>query len=128
MSQIIDLSHVIKADPPDLPDFLRTDLTYNPHSAGTAEFVEIFGIEERALRNGEGPASERLSIGTHSVTRFKKGEAPISIPMSEVFPPAHPKRGEDRDTARLARFRDGLHIAVRHQAPAASIEIWTKPP
>lgn len=67
---IIDLSHVISPSPADLPDFLRTDISYQDHASGAAEFEELLGIDRRLLLRGEGPAGERLSIGTHSVTHL----------------------------------------------------------
>jgi kynurenine formamidase len=70
MTQIVDLSHVIKPDPPDLPDFLRSEVTYNTHSVGAGEFEQLLQIDRAMLLREEGPASERLSIGTHSVTHL----------------------------------------------------------
>jgi kynurenine formamidase len=68
--KIVDLSHTIVPSPQDLPDFLRVDVTYNDHRSGAREFEEQFGIPPRLFRNGEGPAGERLSIGTHASTHL----------------------------------------------------------
>jgi kynurenine formamidase len=68
MTRIIDLSHVIQAGPPDLPDFLRTDITYNDHASGAQEFATMLGLPPRLLRDEEGPANERIAMGTHAVT------------------------------------------------------------
>ncbi len=68
MARIVDLSHTISSNPPDLPDFLRTEITYTDHAAGAAEFEKLLGTPPRLLRHGEGPAAERLNAGTHSVT------------------------------------------------------------
>jgi kynurenine formamidase len=70
MTKIVDLSHVIVSDPPDLPDFLRSEVSYQDHSNGAREFKEGFGTDSSLLLRGEGPAGERLSIGTHSVTHL----------------------------------------------------------
>jgi kynurenine formamidase len=70
MTTIIDLSHTIESSPQDLPDFLRVDVSYSDHQAGAQEFHEAFGIPPRLFRNGEGPAGERLSIGTHAGTHL----------------------------------------------------------
>lgn len=70
MTQIVDLSHVIRPDPPDLPDFLRSDVSYQSHQEGAAEFEQMLQIDRRLLLREEGPAGERLSIGTHSVTHL----------------------------------------------------------
>jgi kynurenine formamidase len=68
--KIIDLSHTIESSPQDLPDFLRVDVSYSDHQAGAREFHDVFGIPPRLFRNGEGPAGERLSIGTHAGTHL----------------------------------------------------------
>lgn len=68
MSRIVDLSQVIASDPPDLPDFLRSEVSYNDHAVGAREFEQLLDIERTVLLRGEGPASERLAVGTHSVT------------------------------------------------------------
>ena len=70
MTKIIDLSHLIVSDPPDLPDFLRSEVTYQDHANGAREFEQGFGTPSSLLLRGEGPAGERLSIGTHSVTHL----------------------------------------------------------
>jgi kynurenine formamidase len=68
--KIVDLSHTIESSPQDLPDFLRVDVSYSDHQAGAREFQDAFGIPPRLFRNGEGPAGERLSIGTHAGTHL----------------------------------------------------------
>jgi kynurenine formamidase len=68
--KIVDLSHTIASSPQDLPDFLRVDVSYSDHQAGAREFQDAFGIPPRLFRNGEGPAGERLSIGTHAGTHL----------------------------------------------------------
>jgi kynurenine formamidase len=70
MTKIIDLSHLIVSDPPDLPDFLRSEVSYQDHANGAREFEQGFGTPASLLLRGEGPAGERLSIGTHSVTHL----------------------------------------------------------
>ncbi|MBV8989198.1 MAG: cyclase family protein [Solirubrobacterales bacterium] len=66
--KIIDLSHTIESSPQDLPDFLRVEVQYRDHQAGAREFEQGFGVPARLMRNREGPAGERLSIGTHAAT------------------------------------------------------------
>jgi kynurenine formamidase len=68
--RIVDLSHLIEASPEGTPDFLRTELSYSTHAHGAAEFEQLLGLPRRLLRNEEGPASERLSIGTHATTHL----------------------------------------------------------
>jgi kynurenine formamidase len=65
---IVDLSHPIKADPEQVPELLRTDVAYEDHAAGAAVIETMFGVPSRLLRDGEGWANERFSLGTHSAT------------------------------------------------------------
>lgn len=66
--RIIDLSHTIESMPPDLPEFMRVEVSYSDHAAGAADMERGFGVPARLLRAGEGPSGERLSIGTHAAT------------------------------------------------------------
>jgi kynurenine formamidase len=68
--RIVDLSHAIQPSPEGLADFLRTDVSYGSHEEGAAEFEKLLGAPRRLLRNEEGPAGERLSIGTHATTHL----------------------------------------------------------
>ena len=68
--QIVDLSHVIETSPPGLPDFMRTEIEYNDHANGVAEYERMFGVPRRLFLREEGPAGERLSIGTHAATHL----------------------------------------------------------
>lgn len=70
MTQIVDLSHLIVSDPPELPDFLRSEVSYKDHEFGAGEFEQMLQIDRSLLLRSEGPASERLSVGTHSVTHL----------------------------------------------------------
>ena len=65
---LIDLSGPIEQSPPDLPDVLRTDIEYEDHSAGAAQVEALFGVPARLLRDGEGWATETLTLGTHNST------------------------------------------------------------
>jgi kynurenine formamidase len=66
--RIVDLSHTIESLPPDIPQFLRVEVFYSDHQAGAAEMESAFGVPARLLRDGEGPAGERMTIGTHAAT------------------------------------------------------------
>lgn len=68
MTTIVDLSHVIAADPPEVPDFLRTDVAYSDHADGAVLYEQLFGVDRSVLLRSEGPAVEHLSVGTHSAT------------------------------------------------------------
>jgi kynurenine formamidase len=65
---IVDLSHPIRPTAPDLPDVLRVDVDYQDHTTGAAEIESMFGVPARLLRDGEGWAVERISLGTHAST------------------------------------------------------------
>src|SRR5438270_1247082 len=69
MTSIIDLSAKIVADPPDLPELLRTDIEYSDHQEGAATIAAMFGVASELLRDGEGWALETfVRFGTHNST------------------------------------------------------------
>lgn len=67
--RFVDLSAPIAADPPQLPDLLRTDIDYADHQRGAQDIEQLFGVTADLLRDGEGWAVETfLRLGTHSAT------------------------------------------------------------
>lgn len=68
MTRLVDLSFLIQGSSPGLPEFMRIELEYSDHEAGAAELEGLLDIDRSLLRDGEGPAAERLSIGTHATT------------------------------------------------------------
>ncbi len=67
--RFVDLSAPITADPPELPDLLRTDIDYADHYRGARDIEQLFGVTADLLRDGEGWAVETfLRFGTHSAT------------------------------------------------------------
>jgi kynurenine formamidase len=67
--RFVDLSAPITADPPELPDLLRTDIDYADHHRGAQAIEQLFGVTADLLRDGEGWAVETfLHFGTHSAT------------------------------------------------------------
>jgi kynurenine formamidase len=67
--RFVDLSAPIVADPPELPDLLRTDIDYADHARGAQDIEQLFGVTPELLRDGEGWAVETfLRFGTHSAT------------------------------------------------------------
>jgi len=67
--RFVDLSAPIAADPPELPDLLRTDIDYADHHRGAQDIEQLFGVTADLLRDGEGWAVETfLRFGTHSAT------------------------------------------------------------
>jgi kynurenine formamidase len=68
MTRVVDLSFTIESSPPDLPEFMRIDVSYTDHEHGAGEFEQLTGAPRRLLRDAQGPAGERLSLGTHATT------------------------------------------------------------
>jgi kynurenine formamidase len=67
--RIIDLSAPIEQSPPELPDALRTDISFSDHAAGAATVESLFGVAPELLRDGEGWAVEDFTLfGTHNST------------------------------------------------------------
>ena len=67
--RIVDLSAPIEQSPPELPEALRTDISYFDHAAGAAAVQGLLGVPAELLRNGEGWATEEFTrFGTHNST------------------------------------------------------------
>ncbi len=66
---LIDLSAPIRSDPPELPEVLRTEISFEDHAAGAKAIETLFGVPPELLRDGEGWATETfLRFGTHNST------------------------------------------------------------
>ncbi len=66
---LIDLSAPIRPDPPELPEVLRTEISFEDHAAGAKAIETLFGVPPELLRDGEGWATETfLRFGTHNST------------------------------------------------------------
>ncbi|MGH2941348.1 MAG: cyclase family protein [Solirubrobacteraceae bacterium] len=67
--RFVDLSAPIAADPPELPDLLRTEIEYADHRRGADDIERMFGVGAELLRDGEGWSVETfLRFGTHNST------------------------------------------------------------
>ena len=67
--RIVDLSAPIEQSPAELPDALRTDISYSDHAAGAAAAQALLGVPPELLRHGEGWATEEFTrFGTHNST------------------------------------------------------------
>jgi kynurenine formamidase len=130
--KIIDLSHVIEPTPEGLPEFLRTDVSYRSHDEGAAEFEQLLGVPRRLLRNGEGPATERLSIGTHAAThldapwhynstiRGERAETIDELPLERFFGPGvvvDATQREDGDALTREDMQHGIGEAGHELSP-----------
>jgi kynurenine formamidase len=140
MTQIVDLSHVIKPDPPEFPDFLRSDVSYGSHAEGAAEFEQLLEIDRSMLLREQGPAAERLSIGTHSVTHLdapyhynsmiqgKPSETIDELPLEWFFAPAVVVEAlgrEDGDAVTLEQMRAGIEVAGHDLQPLDIVLVHT---
>jgi kynurenine formamidase len=67
--ELIDLSAPIRPDPPELPEPLRTEISYEGHADGARQIEALLGVGKELLRDGEGWAVETfLRFGTHNST------------------------------------------------------------
>jgi kynurenine formamidase len=67
--RFVDLSAPIEQSPQELPDLLRTDISYSGHEEGARTIETMMGVPSRLLRDGEGWAVEEFTrFGTHNST------------------------------------------------------------
>lgn len=62
----VTLTDAFASDPPSLGPHIQ----YMAHTAGAAEFAEMFDLPPGVLRDNAGPASERCNITTHNGTHM----------------------------------------------------------
>jgi kynurenine formamidase len=140
MTNIVDLSHLIVSDPPELPDFLRSEVSYNDHQSGAGEFEQLLGIDRSLLLRSEGPAAERLSIGTHSVTHLdapyhynstiqgRPSETIDELPLEWFFAPGvvvDALEREDGDAVTTEQMQDGIAAAGHELKPLDIVLVHT---
>jgi kynurenine formamidase len=68
MTRLVDLSVPIAPSDPDVPDLLRTEITYFDYEFGAREIESMFGVPPALLRDGEGWTREEIRLGTHNST------------------------------------------------------------
>ena len=57
------------ASPPETPEPLRTEITFQDHQQGAAAIESLLGVPRELLRDGEGWATEEFTrLGTHNST------------------------------------------------------------
>ena len=67
--RFVDLSAPIVADPPEVPEIVRTEIDFADHGRGAHDIERMFGVGPDLLRDGEGWAVETfLRFGTHNST------------------------------------------------------------
>ena len=50
--RLVDLSAPITVSPPELPEFLRTDIEYEDHARGAQAVKGLLGVGPELLRDG----------------------------------------------------------------------------
>jgi kynurenine formamidase len=140
MTKIVDLSHLIVSDPPELPDFLRSEVSYNDHAYGAGEFEQLLSIDRSLLLREEGPAGERLSIGTHSVTHLdapyhynstiqgRPSETIDELPLEWFFAPGvvvDALEREDGDAVTAEQMQAGIEAAGHELQPLDIVLVQT---
>jgi len=66
---LIDLSAPIENGPPEVPEFLQTEIEFSDHAQGATQIEQMLGVPARLLRDGEGWAVEEFRrLGTHNST------------------------------------------------------------
>ena len=110
-----DLSAPIAADPPELPDLLRTEIDFADHERGARDIETMFGVTPDLLRDGEGWAIETfLRFGTHNSTHV---DAPYHYNSTIAGKPAR-----TIDELPLEWFHaPGVVLDFRHKADGDAI-------
>ena len=70
MRRIIDLSVSLSAGIKSDPPGMCPEITYQDHAFGAAEFSAMFGAPVTEMRDGAGPAAERVNMTTHNGTHM----------------------------------------------------------
>jgi len=135
MARLVDLSHLIESSPEGTPDFLRTDIVYEDHDAGAELYEQLLGAPRRLLRDGEGPATEILTVGTHSATHLDapyhynstieghRAQTIDELPLEHFYGPGvvvDALGREDGDAVTLEQMQAGI-AAAGHDLKAGDI-------
>jgi kynurenine formamidase len=138
--KIVDLSHLIESSPDGVPEFLRTEVSYTNHEEGARMMEELVGVPSRLLRDGEGPAAEHLSIGTHATTHLDApwhynstiGGRPAptidELPVEQFFGRGvvvDARHKEDGDAVTLEEMEAGIAAAGHSLAPGHIVLVHT---
>ena len=113
----IDLSSTIAPSSEGVPEYLRTNITYQPHAAGAAQAQAVFRVPASAFRHGEGWATETITqLGTRNSTHV---DAPWHY-NSEI----QGQRAATIDELPLEWFyQDGVVLDMTHKADGAAMSV-----
>lgn len=128
--RIVDLSAPIEPGPSELPDLLRTDVTYSDHAEGAAAIENLFGVDASLLRDGEGWATDTFTnLGTHNSTHVdapwhynstiggERAQTIDELPLDWFFAPGVIVDATDREDGEALAADD-----VRERLPRALVE------
>ena len=139
-ARIVDLSFTIESSPQDIPEFMRIDVSYTDHAVGAAELENLTGAPRRLLRDEEGPAGDRLSIGTHATTHVDApwhynstiGGQPAQtideLPLDWFFGPGvvvDVREKADGDAVSAEEMEQGIAAAGHRLAPGDIVLVHT---
>jgi kynurenine formamidase len=114
---------------------MRTEVSYTDHAEGARQMKELVGLPSRLLRNEEGPAGERLSIGTHATTHLdapwhynstiggRPAETIDELPLERFFGPGvvvDARHKEDGDVVTRDEMEAGI-ASAGHRLSAGDI-------
>jgi kynurenine formamidase len=115
--RIIDLSAPIEQSPPELPELLRTDISYADHAAGARDVDAMFGLPPALLRNREGWAIDTFTrFGTHNSTHV---DAPWHY---NSIVEGHPAQKIDEVPLEWF-FAPGVVIDITHKADGEAMTV-----
>jgi kynurenine formamidase len=130
---LVDLSAPICADPPEVPDLLRTEIDYEDHAAGAEAIEALFGVGPELLRDGEGWAVDTFTrLGTHSSTHVdapwhynstiggKRAATIDELPLDWFYAPGLVVDATDRDDGEALTAAD---VRERLPRPVAERDI-----
>jgi kynurenine formamidase len=139
--RIVDLSVPISPSPPEVPEFLRTEIEYRDHAAGAQDIEGMFGVGPSLLRDGEGWAVETfLRFGTHNSTHVDapyhynshvEGRPAATIdelPLDWFFRPGVVldfRIWDDGDTIETPHVKAALEMAGHELAERDIVLLWT---
>jgi len=115
--KLIDLSAPIVREGDDIPEILRTDITFVDHATGAKQIADIYGVGPELLRRGEGWAIDTFTrFGTHNSTHV---DAPFHYNSTIAGRPA-----QTIDQLPLEWFfRPGVVLDFRDRADGQAIGV-----